>query len=439
MSPGANGRHPGEVILPFPESVSVTLGCQNSAFSLSDSSAQEASATDATEATKGGRHFEISDEEAWQLGLAVSEVIRHRWTGEFPDRVEEGNRATYREQTSVGPAFLLRAAEAVALREYRDPCPMPPDQDLYFFGFPRYKEWAVAELTWLSRRVAWAVSSPAGKDIIPEITEKAALWRRAYRKNQWSEAAGDLEMHEASKANLALCRPIINSTQLSASSKAELINALAITHRRYADMDTLEQELKKELESGDIGLCSLLLECSESGDHLVDAMEDTLPNIPIERLVCIADSALVPLARRLQRQSCSSITGANTEIEVLNGALSRLDSPFSNDRAKAVFCSHLPAVTRAVTKTFEDRSRVLKINRDHVPHYLAVEAMQLLNRLYFPKCHAEQQPPPSLGDFLTIVFKQKFDHYRYRREVVEVGPVFNKLASACGLDRCFRI
>ncbi|HUC90069.1 MAG TPA: hypothetical protein VMR45_04660 [Patescibacteria group bacterium] len=444
---GANSSHSGEAGLVFPEPIVVTLRCEYGTFALpqdcqatTGGNGAELETSDPTEPEDKDDHkFEISGDEVWQLGLTVSELIRHKWTGELPYDVERQNEATYAYQTAVGPAFLLSPAEARALRDYRDPCPEPPNQDLRFAGFPRYKEWALAELGWLSRRISLAASSPGGEDMIPEIVEKATLWREAYKKNFWREAPRDRELLEAARASQQLCRPILDSTMLSTPSKVELIDAVERTRRRYDDPDIMDQELEEEFKAGNTELCVLLLERPCSGEYLLNAMKAALPQIPIDRLTHIADSTLAPLAQRLKVESSGTyITDARREIEVLSSMLGRLDSPLDK-HALEVARSHLPAVTRIVTEACTGRTAALKGNGDHIPHYLAIEVIELLHQLYFPKCNAGQQIGDGLGDFLMTVFYSKFDQYMHRRQVQDVGPTFNRLASACGLEEYFRI
>src|SRR5689334_17937417 len=91
----------------------------------------------------------ISDEEAARLRLTNYELMRARWSGELPVRVEQMNEETRRGQVRPGPKFFLTPEEKAR-----------PTEIPTFKKYEEFSAWSRYELGLLSTRVRHAVHSP---------------------------------------------------------------------------------------------------------------------------------------------------------------------------------------------------------------------------------------------------------------------------------------
>ena len=74
------------------------------------------------EESKSSHPFDMSADEARQLGMTASEWMRHRWTGEMPDHVTASQRQVEREQTARARQFPpLRPPAAAAPESHSEP------------------------------------------------------------------------------------------------------------------------------------------------------------------------------------------------------------------------------------------------------------------------------------------------------------------------------
>jgi hypothetical protein len=92
-----------------------------------------------------GPQFVMNDREAYELGLTIHEQMRHRWTDEFPERIDALTRRIFIDQTSK-PFFVageLSSRSSVSEQQPTHQFTKLEDILTQFPDYEAFKHWRV--------------------------------------------------------------------------------------------------------------------------------------------------------------------------------------------------------------------------------------------------------------------------------------------------------
>lgn len=392
----------------------------------------ESAKSEAAEEPSATPSFDMSAKEAERLGLTVTEWMRHRWTGEFPDRIEDLNRQTFRDQTASRP-FLAPAPEPKTVEPTTQQDSAPTLEPLTFFS---HNQWAIGELGWLKDSILNLVNDPnAGlhSEVVSEITARAERLRDV---GSSLPEYYDPALAGAEEAYSATVGEILHSDSMPISMKTELVDAMALKYLGQHNQTRMAGLLERELATGTgIELCTNLLgRQTRSGEAAVTALQYVVGReVPPSNMVSIAASVLEPLARRIQQViEIDSGHLIRPEANLLMTILDKLDASEKSMKQVEALGVNFQELADNVSATLNSKMDEVARGTMFITHSITLKMVEVLHKLYCPQNRPSPEPSDDLRSFLEVIYHVKLERYGSHPDVRDMCERFNQLAKVCG-------
>ncbi len=211
----------------FPDPVTAQLMCSVDEYRLPEYST--GAAAEAPERASDSDHvsdqasddvrFELSPDDVKRFGLTALEQIRHKYTGELPDRAVQQNRRTRIDQSRRSSLpYGHNAKTEDALEAEMLPPPLLPDEEFGPEDFTGFKESLISSLGYISGQIQRAAGGLCEADDIRQLAVYAASWRRTYHRQFLKEVSNDQDIHAAAIE----CQSLVTSVMASGSLTVEI-------------------------------------------------------------------------------------------------------------------------------------------------------------------------------------------------------------------------
>lgn len=375
--------------------------------------------------------FDMPPQEAKHLGLTVTEWMRHRWTGEFPDRIEKLNRQTFRDQTTpsrVAPVTPASETPEPATPQENTPAALDVPT---FSSHSEFKKWAVEELVSLTEEIVEVVNNP-------DVAVCSDIIVRAERVAQAENTVPqhyDPALRVAKDDYFATAGLIIDTPGIPLAMKTGLIEAMGVPHLGRYDREQLVEQLGRDLATdAGIGLCTQLLDRqTPPAEAAVEALRSVVgqktspPNI-----ATIAASVLEPLTQRIQHViETDSYFAVRPELRLLSTVLDKLDSEETAQQAEALGVD-FQELADTVSAIFNTQLDEISRHEVFITHVDTANIMDAQHKLYCSRNRPRLEPSENLKSFLEVIYEVKLERYGPHPEVIAMRDKFNELAKVCG-------